>query len=597
MKVFYSWQSDLPKRTNWSFIEDALQKAAKSVAKDNLGVEPVIDRDTQNISGSPDIAQTIFDKIRSADAFVCDASIINSPRREGYRLTPNPNVLVELGYAAATLTWDRIIVVNNSAFGREEDLPFDVRGRRVISYQLSETATEEERKIIKQQLVGILSKRIRDIRMEVLKRAGEVDRRNIDLGWLVDNMEKDTIELLELPDLTDFSYSIAPFSQEELSYLRENAPEDEKKALAYNLEAEKALADSDLRHQWIEWNSSVRRERASRCGIAFKVLYTEARDILVTLEFPEQVEIFDLYKKITNGRAPILPKLPKLSTDRRRADVGQTMVVLPSSPQILSPRSRSIQINSNHQASIHIERLAQRRVLKLDGQESFLIAACGPPGEYRVRWQADAPTLHKPIDGELGLVIKPDRDAALRRLGANRYIGPPLEFEIVHQPNDGDVLEQKEVSTVVVRESQWMTVATRQKQMRNLIEKWLRSQHTALSAGQSINQDSPLNLAYLATNSDGSHIGIWLCFLTLMETARSELLNSIKRLEGMTSQCITSGTYKEVTLVLVVPDHASAHRIHRIIGEAMDHGTIELHNIRPLIVDLIKDELDIKSFS
>ena len=46
--VFYSWQSDLPNRTNRSFIQQALENIAKSIrADDSIDVEPVIDRDTQ----------------------------------------------------------------------------------------------------------------------------------------------------------------------------------------------------------------------------------------------------------------------------------------------------------------------------------------------------------------------------------------------------------------------------------------------------------------------------------------------------------------------------------------------------------------------
>ena len=34
VSIFYSWQSDLPSKTNRSFIEDAIKKALKSINKD-----------------------------------------------------------------------------------------------------------------------------------------------------------------------------------------------------------------------------------------------------------------------------------------------------------------------------------------------------------------------------------------------------------------------------------------------------------------------------------------------------------------------------------------------------------------------------------
>lgn len=101
--VFYSWQSDLPNSTNRGFIQRALESAAASIAGDDtVAVEPVVDRDTQVVAGSPDIAATIFAKIAAADVVVVDVSIIN--KATGGRPTPNPNALIELGYHTKRLT-------------------------------------------------------------------------------------------------------------------------------------------------------------------------------------------------------------------------------------------------------------------------------------------------------------------------------------------------------------------------------------------------------------------------------------------------------------------------------------------------------------
>ncbi|MGB3510788.1 MAG: hypothetical protein WBA93_16445 [Microcoleaceae cyanobacterium] len=147
-KIFYSWQSDLPNKTNRGFIGDALDKAVKSLRNDDsIKVEPVIDRDTQNVAGAPDIVKTIFEKIEQALIFVCDVSIINKDANS--RPTPNPNVLIELGYAMKVLGEGKFIMVMNTAFGRPEDLPFDLRMRRVITYNLpinsKDKATERKK--------------------------------------------------------------------------------------------------------------------------------------------------------------------------------------------------------------------------------------------------------------------------------------------------------------------------------------------------------------------------------------------------------------------------------------------------------------------
>jgi len=61
--IFYSWQSDLPNATNRGFIQKTLERAAKEIHIDqSISIEPVIDRDTTGVPGSPDIAATILDK-------------------------------------------------------------------------------------------------------------------------------------------------------------------------------------------------------------------------------------------------------------------------------------------------------------------------------------------------------------------------------------------------------------------------------------------------------------------------------------------------------------------------------------------------------
>lgn len=148
--IFYSWQNDLLKKTNRYFIEDALKKTIKELNRDKEIILDVrLEKDTQGVAGSPDIAHTIFDKISNSHIFVGDVSIINSDEKPK-RPTPNPNVLVELGFAARHLDWDKIICVFNTEFGKVEDLPFDLRPRRILPYKA--TAEEKDKTFLKLQL-------------------------------------------------------------------------------------------------------------------------------------------------------------------------------------------------------------------------------------------------------------------------------------------------------------------------------------------------------------------------------------------------------------------------------------------------------------
>ena len=148
--VFYAWQSDHPNGICRSFIRRALEKAARQLARDTTvqdaprDVQIAVDTDTQGVPGSPPVAETILAKIADCDAFVAD--LTSMPTATGLRASPNPNVLLEYGYALATLGDRRVIAVMNNAFGSPEILPFDIRHRRwPIRYTLAPDAIDADR--------------------------------------------------------------------------------------------------------------------------------------------------------------------------------------------------------------------------------------------------------------------------------------------------------------------------------------------------------------------------------------------------------------------------------------------------------------------
>lgn len=162
--VFYSWQSDLPNPTNRGLVQSALEIAAKAIAGDDtLDVEPVIDRDTEGVAGSPDIASTILKKIDAADILVADVSIVSEKSAE--RPAPNPNVMIEVGYALKSLSFERVILVFNTAFGEIESLPFDLRMRRLVLY--SSAVNESDRATPRAELARRLEGALRSALMLV----------------------------------------------------------------------------------------------------------------------------------------------------------------------------------------------------------------------------------------------------------------------------------------------------------------------------------------------------------------------------------------------------------------------------------------------
>lgn len=137
--VFYSWQSNLKK--NRYFVQESLEKALKIIAEEqheSINLEIDLDRDTQAKTGSPPISDTIFNKIDLCDIFVCEVTIVNKPtttEEKVLRLSPNPNVMIELGYAIKTLGCDRIICVCDTEINAIEELPFHLRGQRISTYK------------------------------------------------------------------------------------------------------------------------------------------------------------------------------------------------------------------------------------------------------------------------------------------------------------------------------------------------------------------------------------------------------------------------------------------------------------------------------
>ena len=162
--IFYSWQSDTPGGANRSFIRKALDDAVELLAaKAEVYDAPRVDSGMEGVAGSPEVATVMFDKIRDAGIFVGDLTLvgdISGRSRDERKRVPNPNVLLELGYAAATLGWGRVIAVMNEHFGSPKEQPFDVRNRRFpITYTLDPDAMsnrDQQLKSLRNALRGAL---------------------------------------------------------------------------------------------------------------------------------------------------------------------------------------------------------------------------------------------------------------------------------------------------------------------------------------------------------------------------------------------------------------------------------------------------------
>jgi len=206
--IFYSWQSDSSEETNKRAIRSTLRDSLNKI-EEELTINIILDEATRDTVGSIDIPSTIFDKILISDIFVCDVTTINSESKDSKRKVPNPNVLIELGYAIAILGWERIIMVFNKIHGNfPSDLPFDIDRRKIIAYKISDKNDNNGKGQLKNDLLNSLKEIIKknpikqsktkNLNPDEKKRERDINN----LKWLLNTIHFPTMDLFieKLPE-------------------------------------------------------------------------------------------------------------------------------------------------------------------------------------------------------------------------------------------------------------------------------------------------------------------------------------------------------------------------------------------------------------
>lgn len=138
-KVFFSWQSEDAKSRKT--LDIALQNAEDALNK--RGVRLEIDHSTLGESGMPSIDQTILRKIDASDIFLADVTPVTTYQKtsgNGVQVSkevPNPNVLLELGYAMSALGVGYVIIAAHQGKWTPENMPFDINHRAIYSFTSS----------------------------------------------------------------------------------------------------------------------------------------------------------------------------------------------------------------------------------------------------------------------------------------------------------------------------------------------------------------------------------------------------------------------------------------------------------------------------
>lgn len=163
MKIFWSWQDDVSPKSNRHFIKKALEEAVEALAEDfdlDDADRPALDHDTKGVAGAVEIMPLILEKIAASAVFVADVTPVGKTGKG--KAIPNPNVMVELGWSLANPGWERQIYILNTASGWNiSDLPFDIRGRRILRYAMEDGTEAQARAGVRKRLVAELTEAIR----------------------------------------------------------------------------------------------------------------------------------------------------------------------------------------------------------------------------------------------------------------------------------------------------------------------------------------------------------------------------------------------------------------------------------------------------
>ena len=201
-RIFYSYQSDIDKKLNLKFIREAINDVISKIT--DYDIEPLIEG-FYGVGGNPPLADKMLQQSQSSDIFIGDVTFTSSKiwhnplsldeNEKSYSLeipkgdlkpSPNPNVLIETGFSWALKSYERTILVMNTAFGEPENLPVDMGDKRhPITYNLSLERFNNEAKQKKE--FEALSNALHDAILTVIKSDAEYQRKR----WAPMELHKD----------------------------------------------------------------------------------------------------------------------------------------------------------------------------------------------------------------------------------------------------------------------------------------------------------------------------------------------------------------------------------------------------------------------
>ncbi len=163
-KVFFAYQSDINEIYGKRFIIEAFDIVISKFEKEGVNIE--LDFGMRKSPGNTILIDEMLRKSRESDLVIVDMTFTSSKiwadaKRFNFwgkeirlleknidKKSPNPNVLLETGYAWSQKGFDRTVLLMNIAYGTAEELPVDLKGFRwAIPYLLNEVNYSEKTQI------------------------------------------------------------------------------------------------------------------------------------------------------------------------------------------------------------------------------------------------------------------------------------------------------------------------------------------------------------------------------------------------------------------------------------------------------------------
>lgn len=243
----------------------------------------------------------------------------------------------------------------------------------------------------------------------------------ISVVWALGDERPAILELHSQPKLIRIDLALRRFEEEEVGYIAVEHPDQAAEALEYNRRVAAAATDAGLLAKWLESKAGERFEQGLSVGVAVSVNDAEARDIVVELEFPPELEVWRRSAPPSRIEGPTLPVRPRLraleyenplgaatSVAAMIAHAKQLSLESVALPVLRLPRRGCELRVRGRRARFTIGRLAPRRELAFEGEgEEIVIAARTARSDSLVSYSVDAANLPQPLKGELKVRVTP----------------------------------------------------------------------------------------------------------------------------------------------------------------------------------------------